>query len=137
MSVGRILVDSDVWSEFYRKRTGEPSVQVQQLRALIVGRQVVMIGAVRQEVLGGWRYPHQFEQVRKLMEAFPSRYPTDQAYELAAEYFNTCRSKGIQGSSTDFLICACAALWNLPILTKDQDYQRYAGYVPVRLYPVP
>jgi len=29
-------------------------------------------------------------------------------YELAAELFNKCRAKGIQGSNTDFLICSIA-----------------------------
>ena len=134
MTDRRVLVDSDVWSEFYRKRTGEPSAQVQQLRALIVGRQIAMLGAIRQEVLSGWRDPHQFEQVRDLMRAFPNQPLTEQEYERAAEYFNTCRSNGVQGSNTDFLICACSAAWDIPVLTRDQDYQRYAEHVPVRLY---
>ena len=134
MTPGRVLVDSDVWSEFYRKRTGEPSAQVHQLRALIVGRQIVTLGTIRQEVLSGWRYAHQFEQVRELMRAFPDQPLTEREYECAAEYFNTCRSQGVQGSNTDFLICACSAAWDMPVLTKDQDYQRYAEHVPVRLY---
>ena len=134
MTDRRVLVDSDVWSEFYRKRTGEPSAQVQQLRALIIGRQIAMLGAIRQEVLSGWRYPHQFEQVRDLMRAFPNQPLTEQEYERAAEYFNTCRSNGVQGSNTDFLICACSAAWDIPVLTRDQDYQRYAEHVPVHLY---
>ncbi|WP_310582228.1 PIN domain-containing protein [Deinococcus sp.] len=134
MTTGRVLVDSDVWSEFYRKRVGDPSEQVRQLRALIVGRQVLVIGAIRQEVLTGWRYPHQFEQVREQMRAFPNEVLTEREYELAAEFSNTCRSKGVQGSHTDFLICACSAAWDVPVLTRDQDYLRYAEHVPVRLY---
>ncbi|WP_293913278.1 PIN domain-containing protein [Deinococcus sp.] len=134
MTPGRVLVDSDVWSEFYRKRTGEPSEQVQQLRVLIVGRQIAMLGAIRHEVLSGWRYAHQFEQVRELMRAFPDQSLTEREYERAAEFFNTCRSQGVQGSNTDFLICACSAAWDVPVLTKDRDYQRYAEHVPVRLY---
>ncbi len=133
MTLGRVLVDSDVWSEFYRKRVGDPSEQVRQLRALIVGRQVLVIGAIRQEVLTGWRYPHQFEQVREQMPAFPNEVLTEREYELAAEFSNTCRRHGIQGSHTDFLLCACSAAWDVPILTRDQDYLRYAEHVPMRL----
>jgi hypothetical protein len=29
-------------------------------------------------------------------------------HDLAAEYFNICSSNGIQGSQTDYLICAVA-----------------------------
>ncbi|QFP77753.1 PIN domain-containing protein [Deinococcus sp. AJ005] len=137
MKVERILVDSDVWSEFYRKRSGEASPQVRQLRALIVGRQVVMLGAIRQEVLSGWRHAHQFEQVRELLRAFSDLPLTERDYEQAAEYFNTCRSNGVQGSNTDFLICACSVERDIPILTKDADFERYRQFVPIKLYPNP
>jgi hypothetical protein len=30
---------------------------------------------------------------------------------MAAQFFNLCRSRGIQGSNTDFLICACSVKW--------------------------
>jgi hypothetical protein len=29
-------------------------------------------------------------------------------YELAAQFFNQCCGRGVQGSNTDFLICAAA-----------------------------
>lgn len=132
----RVIVDTDVWSEFYRKRTGEPSEHVRQLRQLIVSRRVALIGAVRQETLCGWRYLHQFEEIREALVAFPDEPVTRQEYELAAKFFNLCRSKGIQGSSTDFLICACSASWDVPVLTKDADFTHYAEHVPVKVYAV-
>lgn len=134
MSSNPVLVDTDVWSEFYRKRAGEPSMQVVELRGLIRAQRVALLGAVRQETLCGWRYQHQFEQIRDLLAAFPDQPVQRQQYELAAEYFNLCRSKGIQGSHTDFLLCACSAAWQMPIMTKDGDYARYAEHVPVLLY---
>ena len=54
-------------------------------------------------------------------------------YELAAEFFNRCRSQGVQGSNTDFLVCAAASARKLPILTTDQDFGLYAKYLPVNL----
>ena len=131
-----VLVDSDVWSELLRKVKGELSPQVKVLTTLLDEAEVgvMLIGAVRQEVLSGWRERQQFERVRELLRDFPDQDVGTAEYELAAEYFNTCRSKGIQGSHTDFLICACSAAWNVPILTRDQDYLRYAEHVPVRLY---
>jgi len=53
---------------------------------------------------------------------------------LAAEFFNLAKSKGIQGSNTDYLICAGAHRHRLPIFTTDQDFERYASVVPIRLY---
>jgi predicted nucleic acid-binding protein len=46
-------------------------------------------------------------------------------YELAAEFFNICRSKGIQGSNTDFLICAVAHRRSYSILSTDNDFQNF------------
>ena len=131
-----VLVDSDVWSELLRKVKGELSPQVKVLMTLLDEAEVgvMLIGAVRQEVLSGWRERQQFERVRELLRDFPDQDVGTVEYELAAEYFNTCRSKGVQGSHTDFLICACSAAWDVPILTRDQDYGRYAEYVPMHLY---
>ena len=134
-----VLIDSDAWSELLRKVKGELSPEVRALMTLLDEAEVgvVMIGAVRQEVLSGWRERSAFERVRDLLRDFPDRDVGTAEYELAAEYFNTCRSKGVQGSNTDFLICACSVAWNVPVLTRDQDYGRYAEHVPVRVYTLP
>ena len=57
-----------------------------------------------------------------------------QDYELAAEYFNTARKKGIQGSNTDFLICAISTRHNMPILTTDKDFSNFQKVFPVKLH---
>lgn len=33
------------------------------------------------------------------------------------------------------LICACAVEWKATILTRDKDFQRFAQYLPIELYP--
>ncbi|PYR75773.1 MAG: hypothetical protein DMF86_14380 [Acidobacteria bacterium] len=61
--------------------------------------------------------------------------PLDTAdFERAAEHFNTCRARGVQGSNTDFLICAVAERRKLPILTNDADFSRVAAILPVTLH---
>jgi predicted nuclease of predicted toxin-antitoxin system len=52
----------------------------------------------------------------------------------AAEHFNTCRAQGVQGSNTDFPICAVAERRSLPILTTDTDFTRLARILPITLY---
>jgi hypothetical protein len=51
----------------------------------------------------------------------------------AAEFSNTCRKKGVQGSTIDFLICAVASLENIAILTTDKDFSNFRKYLPIRL----
>ena len=52
---------------------------------------------------------------------------------MAGEFSNRCREQGLQGSTTDFLICAVAATEPLQILTTDTDFLRYAQHLPLHL----
>jgi predicted nucleic acid-binding protein len=106
------------------------------LSDLIRDGRVQMLGCIRQEVLQGNRHPEQFERLRTTLRMFEDRVPEPQEYELAAEFFNVCRGHGIQGSSTDVLIAACSVSWDIPILTRDQDFKRFTQHVPVKLVQI-
>jgi len=57
-----------------------------------------------------------------------------QVYESAAQAFNTCRANGVQGSNTDFLICAAAIHHQLPIFSVDGDFLLYQRWLPIHLH---
>ena len=126
-------MDSAVWSEAFRKKSKE-SHYVLALRNLIIEGEIIMIGPIRQETLSGIKEISRFVMIRDALRAFPSRRIDEPVYEMAASFYNLCRSKGIQGSHTDFLICACAVKWKASILTKDKDLTRYAKFIPIELY---
>lgn len=44
------------------------------------------------------------------------------------------RKKGIQGSNTDFLICAISSRHEMPILTTDKDFTNFQSVFPVLLH---
>lgn len=131
-----VIVDSDVWSEAFRKLTGEPSPEREMLAELVAAGRVQMLGCIRQEVLQGIKHAEVFGRIRQSLRPYPDWPVSTPEYELAAEFFNTCRSKGIQGSTTDFLICACSVTSGLPILTRDKDFQLYAQHLPLTLVQV-
>lgn len=94
-----IIVDTSVWSLALRRKTlpdSSPAVTI--LQNLIIDDQVVLLGAIRQEILSGIRNFEQFTHLRDYLRAFPDLELISEDYELAAEFFNTCRSKGIQGA---------------------------------------
>lgn len=94
-----VVVDTSVWSLALRRNTpNEAMAIVNILRDLIVDGRVVLMGAIRQEVLSGIRYTEQFLRLRDYLRAFPDLELISEDYELAAEFFNTCRSNGVQGS---------------------------------------
>ena len=94
----------------------------------------VMIGPVRQELLSGISDVNMFNRLKLNLSAFVDLPILTADYETAAEFFNSCRKHGIQGSHIDFLICAVAANHNLLIYTVDKDFQQYIRYLPIRLY---
>lgn len=131
-----VLVDTPVWSWALRNRPVPHVSQehVNVFRELIQSGRVCLIGPVRQEILSGIRQETQYESLRQHLRAFPDYSPEMQDFELAAQYFNRCRQKGIQGSHTDFVICAMATRYQWQILTPDRDFQYYAQVIDLNLF---
>ncbi|KOP27008.1 twitching motility protein PilT [Hapalosiphon sp. MRB220] len=132
-----VIVDTSIWSLALRRRTPPDSCPVIAiLQNLIIDDQVALLGAIRQEILSGIRNSEQFTRLRDYLRAFPDLELIAEDYELAAEFFNTCRSNGIQGSNTDFLICAVAHRRSYSILTTDNDFYAFRTHIPIILLPV-
>lgn len=130
----KVVVDTSVWSLALRRNTQQQDLSVvQRLRELIADDKVVLLSAVRQEVLSGIRSTEQFTRLKDSLRAFPDLPLTIEDYELAAEFYNTCRSNGIQGANTDFLLCAVAYRRNWYILTTDRDFRNFQAYLSINL----
>lgn len=131
----RVLIDTPIWSiALGRRRRGAHDPAAAELTALIQDGRAALIGPVRQELLSGIRERVHFERVREHLRAFPDVDVTRDDYEQAASFFNTCRIKGVQGSNTDFLICAIAARDGLAIFTTDADFTHFARLLPITLH---
>ena len=131
----KVIVDTSVWSLGLRRRSpGVSSTELGELKELIKESRAVLVGPVRQELLSGIRETAQFEILKDRLRAFPDSSVRSQEYELAAEFFNRCRGSGIQGSNTDFLLCAMSVSRNQPIFSTDKDFAHYATVLGIDLY---
>ena len=143
----QVLVDTSVWSLVLRRNPparaaahiANTAAAAQEqaaaaLRDLVADGRAAMLGAIRQELLCGIKSAQQFERLRDALRGFVDIPLAAEDHELAAEFFNTCRSQGVQGSNTDFLICAVASKRQLPILTTDQDFDLYQQHLPIALW---
>lgn len=128
-----VLVDTSVWSSFLRRKIKSSNVPVETLRHLIANNQVCLTGIVRQEILSGIREQAQYNKIADILNGFPDLLATSEDHTLASLFYNTCRSKGIQGSHIDYLICAQAVNGTMAILTEDTDFKEYAKYLPIDL----
>src|SRR4051812_15854912 len=121
----KVLADTPVWSAAFRRAAGPPSALRAELDWLVTNGAVTIVGPIRQELLSGIREKAKYDQVRLALRNFPDLALETGDFETAAEYFNLCRGRGVQGSLTDFLICAVAARRQLEIFTTDGDFQHY------------
>jgi hypothetical protein len=131
-----VLVDTSVWSLALRRARRIDDAVPRELAELIQEGRVVLIGPVRQELLSGIGSKSQFEQLREHLRAFPDLGLEPADYEVAAAAYNRCRERGIQGSNTDFLICAVATRRDLAIFTTDGDFRHYARVLLLELHQV-
>ncbi len=132
----KVLVDTSVWSVALRHSI--PVIEAdkikEQLSELIEDVRVAMIGPVRQELLSGIKSKSQFNLLKKRLEPFTDTPLESDDFILAAEFFNRCRSKGVQGSHIDFLICAVSSRRKYPLFTTDKDFLLYKKHLDFPLY---
>jgi predicted nucleic acid-binding protein len=133
-----VLVDTTVWSAALRRRASARGAAERrlglELTDLIRDDLVIIIGPIRQEVLSGFSDLARFETLRDYLREFDDEPIVTRDYERAAENFNHCRMKGIQGSQVDFLICAVAQRLGVEIFTADPDFDQYETAIPITLY---
>lgn len=129
----KVLVDTCVWS--YALRRKNPKLEIERkLREIITDGRLSIIGPVRQEILSGISNENQFDSLKEYLSPFEDIPLSTEHFIKAAEFSNLCMKKGIQGSTTDFLICSIAYLENLKIFTTDLDFKYYKKYLPINLF---
>ena len=136
----KVLVDTSVWSLALRRKTQEQNETenkiIHELAELINETRTEIIGPIRQEILSGIKVKKQFDQLKQKLKAFTDLGIDTADYEKAAEFYNYCRMKGIQGSQIDFLICSVAYNHKLSIFTTDNDFIKYAKYIEIKIHEI-
>lgn len=128
----KFLVDTCVWSAVLRHKNPHREL-TKRLKDFIADGRVSIIGPIRQELLSGITDTKQFNRLKGLLSPFEDIPLSTEHFIKAAEFANTCRSKGIQGSTIDFLICSVAHSENLIIFTTDNDFENYKKYLPIKI----
>lgn len=129
-------MDTSVWSLALRRGPHAQNPQAEELRRLIAAHIAEVIGPIRQELLSGVRDPAQFDSLESHLAAFADLPLLTEDYVAAAKFYNLCRTKGILGSNTDFLICAVAVRHDLAVFTTDRDFPLFAKCLPIVLHEI-
>lgn len=129
-----IACDTSALSLFLRRSAVDPNDIARNVEKLIESNELALFGIVRQEILSGIKRPEHFERIELTTRALPLFFADNEDHTTAAKFFNICRSKGIQGSPVDFLICAMAVRRRFPIYTTDPDFDFYEPLLPIEIY---
>jgi len=133
----KVLIDTPVWSLAFRKKKDNINNKtIETLINLIRNGNIAIIGPIRQEVLSGISDKNKFNDIKEKLSVFPDYDIQTNDYEFAAECSNECRINGIQGSHTDFLICAVSIKNDWEIFTEDNDFLEYKKYIPIKIYKI-
>ncbi len=132
----KVLVDTPIWSYALRSKNKKYQAEIDSLTSLISDQRAIIIGPIRQEILSGYSELRKHRIIKEKLSYFENTPILDIDYELAAEFSNKCRKKGIQGSHIDFLICAVANRVNIPIFTNDKDFEHYQKIIPINLFEI-
>lgn len=132
----KVIVDTCIWSQSLRRNSTIDQIIIKELTELIKDVRVQLIGPIRQEILSGIKSEKQFFELKEYLSSFIDLALETTDYEKAAEFYNNCKRKGIQGSNRDFLICAAAFHRDFEIFTIDNDFKNYQKYLPIKLYMI-
>ena len=128
----KILVDTCVWSAVLRYKN--PDIKItKRLKDFVTDGLVTIIGPIRQELLSGISSLKLFNSLNGYLSPFEDISLKSIHFVKAAEFSNTCRNQGIQGSTIDYLICSVAHLENLIIYTTDKDFENYKNFLPIKI----
>jgi len=133
----KVMIDTCIWSYALRhraKHNAQIAAHSFELAELIKESRVCLIGPIRQEILSGLKSESQFNILRDKLRQFSDTEILIEDHEIAAAFYNQARSKGIQASNTDFLICAVSCRLQYPIYSTDGDFKLLASRLPIKIY---
>ena len=100
----KVLVDTPIWSYALRSKNDDFQTEIDALVSLIRHQRALIIGPIRQEILSGYSDLRKYCIIKDRLSYFANTSILDTDYELAAEFSNQSRKKGVQGSHIDFLL---------------------------------
>jgi predicted nucleic acid-binding protein len=130
--MSRILVDSSIWIEFFRRPDAPVSLLLDHLLA---HRLVCTTGLIKAQVVPGARSPGEFRRLRAMFDALPLAPERDGFWAHLLRFRHRLQTKGVVGIGIPDLIVATVAIQNRKLVfTADEDFPRMLPHVPVSLF---
>jgi predicted nucleic acid-binding protein len=131
-----VLVDSSVWIDLLNEAaTAHREILV---RAIATPEPIFITGLILTEILQGLGSNTEARRIGTLMSTFRMVGELSMNdYQHAAALYRACRERGVTLRSTmDCVIAQTCLKHNLPLLTRDQDFEAIAQVSALRLVRV-
>ena len=116
----KIIADTCVWIEFFRKKT----MISQELKKLVAGRQVLMSGIIVYELLQGVKNKKDAENIKRGTLALGYLEVTSETWLMAGDLFFELRRKGITLPPSDVLLAALTIESQCRLFTIDRHFDQ-------------
>ncbi len=127
----KVLVDTSVWIDFFRKRD---HTHHDQIASLLRNARAVGTGIVALELLRGAKSDKEMRLVKELFEEMQAVDPTPATYFRAGELGHRLARKGCAMGTVDLLIAQLAMENDVSLFSLDQHFKTIAEHASLRLF---
>jgi predicted nucleic acid-binding protein len=124
---GQFLVDTSAWLDALQPRVGREDVR-ERVRRLVADDRVVVIGAVRTEVLRGTRDEAEYVRLSAMLDALTRVETEERDWDDAARLGFMLRRAGTTVGLADLVLAAVAIRHGLTALHGNADLDRVARH---------
>ncbi len=128
----RVVVDTSVWIEFFRKH--DPYYGI--VSRLIDDEQVYCCGIIIAELMQGAKSDKELAILDDFLRVFPFIPETPQLWAAAGKLAFQLRRKGLTVGLSDCYIAVAAASCHAPVATLDSHFQLLGKPAKISLYPL-
>jgi predicted nucleic acid-binding protein len=130
--LARVLVDTSVWIEFFRKN--EPYFSI--VSRLIDDEQVFCCGIILAELMQGAKSEKELGVLDDFPRVFPFITESGSLWSTAGKLAFQLRRKGVTIGLSDCYIAMAAATVGAQVATLDNHFQLLAKPAKISLYPL-
>jgi predicted nucleic acid-binding protein len=130
--LGRVLVDTSVWIEFFRRREPYHNIVTQ----LIDNEQVVCCGIILAELMQGAKSDRDLAVLDDFLQVFTFIPETAGLWAAAGRLSFKLRRKGVTVGLSDCFIAVAAASSNVQVATLDSHFDALHKPAGITIYPL-
>ena len=131
-ALARVLVDSSVWIEFFRKN--EPYHGI--VSRLMDGEQIICCGVILAELMQGAKSDKELAVLENFLQVFTFINDTPELWAAAGKLSHKLRRKGVTVGLSDCFIAVAAASANVRVATLDNHFDLLSKPAGISLFPL-